>query len=428
LTLSDIAIRVENIAKKYQIAKSQERYQTFRDVLTTTVTAPFRRIGSVLRGEAATINQEEFWALRDISFKVHQGETIGIIGHNGAGKSTLLKVLSRITEPTSGFAEIHGRVGALLEVGTGFHLELTGRENIYMNGAILGMSRADMNRKFDDIVAFAGVEQFVETAVKHYSSGMSLRLGFAVAAYLEPDILIVDEVLAVGDMEFQRRCLGKLSEVSSSGRTVIFVSHNMTAISSLTERVLVLKQGKVVMSAPTKDAISEYLKSSSSNSGKIIWEAGERPGDEDIEIVACILNNGMPTDIESHNPLTISIHYIVKQPVRGLRIGFEITTNDGVLLFRAYADDNEREILPVAPGEYVSTCVVPPNLLNEGLHFISLRANIHAVKHIVVLNNLLSFQIVNTEGVNASYGRVRPGVISPQLNWETQPLALMAPH
>jgi lipopolysaccharide transport system ATP-binding protein len=217
--MSNIALRVENLGKRYRIGGPQEKYQTFRDALTSTVSAPFRKARDLLRGQAygAAGLREEIWALKDVSFEVKHGEVVGIIGRNGAGKSTLLKILSRITEPTTGFADVYGRVGALLEVGTGFHQELTGRENVYLNGAILGMSRNDIDRKFDEIVDFAGVEKFIDTPVKHYSSGMRLRLGFAVAAHLEPEILVVDEVLAVGDAEFQKKCLGKMSEVAGRG-------------------------------------------------------------------------------------------------------------------------------------------------------------------------------------------------------------------
>lgn len=233
--MGDIALRVEGLGKQYRIGKAEAAYRTFRDVLADTLSAPFRRAVGLLRGNAAAANNlsEVIWALRDVSFTVKKGEVVGIIGRNGAGKSTLLKILSSITEPTTGEAKLYGRVGALLEVGTGFHPELTGRENIYLNGAILGMSRAEIRRKFDEIVAFAEVEKFIDTPVKHYSSGMGLRLGFAVAAHLEPEILIVDEVLAVGDSAFQRKCLGKMGEVAGEGRTVLFVSHNMAAVQNL---------------------------------------------------------------------------------------------------------------------------------------------------------------------------------------------------
>ena len=259
--MSDIAIRVKNLSKRYYIGRKQEKYGTLRDTLADTFMTPFRRAGKLLRGQAtgAAELDETVWALKDVSFEVKRGEVMGIIGRNGAGKSTLLKILSRITEPTSGFADVYGRVGSLLEVGTGFHTELTGRENIYLNGAILGMKRAEIKRKFDEIVAFAEVERFIDTPVKHYSSGMYLRLAFAVAAHLEPEILLVDEVLAVGDVAFQKKCLGKMEDVAKEGRTVLFVSHNMAAVQQLTRTCLLLQDGRLVSKGITADVINHYL-------------------------------------------------------------------------------------------------------------------------------------------------------------------------
>jgi len=254
------AITVENIGKQYRIGAPQMRYRTFRESVSQAVRAPFRRMARLLRGEAygAKDMEKAFWALKDVSFEVRTGEVVGIIGRNGAGKSTLLKILSRITEPTEGYAEIRGRIGSLLEVGTGFHPELTGRENIYLNGAILGMNRAEIENRFDDIVAFAEIERFIDTPVKHYSSGMYVRLAFAVAAHLEPEILLVDEVLAVGDASFQAKCLGKMGEVAGEGRTVIFVSHNMSAIVSLCSRCLLIEDGKIVKDGEVNDVASYY--------------------------------------------------------------------------------------------------------------------------------------------------------------------------
>jgi len=268
--MSDIAIRVENLGKLYRIGR-RERYYTLRDVLARSFAAPFRclmpiakskfRNSKLTNPQSAIRNpQSEFiWALKDVSFEIKQGEVVGVIGRNGAGKSTLLKILSRITEPTEGYAEIHGRVGSLLEVGTGFHPELTGRENIYLNGAILGMKKREIERKFDEIVAFAEVEKFIDTPVKHYSSGMYVRLAFAVAAHLEPEILLVDEVLAVGDAAFQKKCLGKMGDVAKEGRTVLFVSHNMGAISSLCNKTIYLADGQIRATGPTEKIVTDYL-------------------------------------------------------------------------------------------------------------------------------------------------------------------------
>lgn len=259
--MNDIAIRVEGLSKKFHIGRRQEKHKTLRDTLADAFVSPLRRAGKLLKGEAtgAAELDETIWALKDVSFEIKRGEAVGIIGRNGSGKSTLLKILSRITEPTKGFAEIHGRVGSLLEVGTGFHQELTGRENIYLNGAILGMKRAEIDRNFDEIVAFSEVEKFIDTPVKHYSSGMYLRLAFAVAAHLEPEILLVDEVLAVGDAEFQKKCLGKMQDVAKEGRTVLFVSHNLAAVRNLCSRGILLQNGTVLEDADASKTIDTYL-------------------------------------------------------------------------------------------------------------------------------------------------------------------------
>jgi lipopolysaccharide transport system ATP-binding protein len=260
--MSDVAIRVENLGKRYRIGSEKEQYGTLRDSVMGAVQAPLRRLR---RGSAS--NTEEFWALRDVSFELKHGEVLGVIGRNGAGKSTLLKILSQITEPTAGRAQIHGRVGSLLEVGTGFHPELTGRENIYLNGAIIGMSKRDIAKRFDEIVEFADIEQFLDTPVKRYSSGMYTRLAFSVAAHLEPEVLIVDEVLSVGDAAFQRKSLGKMGDVARKGRTVLFVSHNMAAIQHLCSRALVLARGRVTFAGDPATAVDQYLRGNSSQVG-----------------------------------------------------------------------------------------------------------------------------------------------------------------
>ncbi|MGD8433922.1 MAG: ABC transporter ATP-binding protein, partial [Syntrophobacterales bacterium] len=259
--MSDLAIRVDGLSKQYRIGSKQQGYKTLRDTLAATLLSPFRRAQDLLRGQAygAAELGETIWALKDVSCEIKRGEVVGIIGPNGAGKTTLLKILSRITEPTEGQAEIQGRVGSLLEVGTGFHPELTGRENIYLNGAILGMKKAEIEQKFDEMVSFAEIDKFIDTPVKHYSSGMYVRLAFAVAAHLEPEILLVDEVLAVGDMAFQKKCLGKMDDVAKEGRTVLFVSHNMGAIQQLTERSILLENGKLILDAKTPKVVEVYL-------------------------------------------------------------------------------------------------------------------------------------------------------------------------
>ena len=258
--MSDVAIRVENLSKQYRIGGPQARYKTIRDSLNQAVQAPFRRMSAVVRGQSSVVSDETIWALKDLSFEIERGKVVGIIGRNGAGKTTLLRILSRITEPTEGRVRLRGHVGSLLEVGTGFHPELTGRENIYLNGAILGMRRAEIESKFDEIVAFAEVEKFIDTPVKHFSSGMYVRLAFAVAAHLEPEILLVDEVLEVGDVAFQKKCLGKMGQVAHEGRTVLFVSHNMAAVRTLCSQAMLLKGGHVVADGSTEEVISGYLR------------------------------------------------------------------------------------------------------------------------------------------------------------------------
>jgi lipopolysaccharide transport system ATP-binding protein len=285
--MRDTAIRVENLGKLYQIGQRLTRYETLRDRIALFARSPFRnlrRLGT--RGQKRELGY--IWAIKDVSFEVKRGEVVGIIGGNGAGKSTLLRILSRITEPTEGYAEIRGRVGSLLEVGTGFHPELTGRENIYLNGAILGMKKAEIDRRFDEIVAFAEIEKFLDTPVKHYSSGMYMRLAFAVAAHLEPEILLVDEVLAVGDAAFQKKCLGKMGDVAKEGRTVLFVSHNMGAIASLCDRSLFLREGFLIKEGPAEEVISAYLGGGKRNEirfpdGPVI-KASVRQSEQGIEL------------------------------------------------------------------------------------------------------------------------------------------------
>jgi lipopolysaccharide transport system ATP-binding protein len=415
--MSDVAIRAEGLGKQYQIGAKQEKYQTFRDALLSTVTTPLRRVRNVLRGGAASSHRDTFWALQDVSFEIRQGEAVGIIGHNGAGKSTLLKLLSRITEPSRGYAEIRGRVGALLEVGTGFHPELTGRENVYLNGAILGMTQQEIARKFDEIVAFAGVEQFVDTPVKHYSSGMSLRLGFAVAAHLELEVMIVDEVLAVGDMEFQRRCLGKMNEVAGSGRTVLFVSHNMTAISTLTQRAIILQRGKVLLDGNTKDVIQQYLNANSNRDTMLTWQEDALPGDEILRLVRVQVGDGTRSEFDDSVP--IMMEYVVQQPAIGLRVGFDLLNGDGVTVFRTYHDD-QLALEVIQPGHYRSCCIIPAHLLNQGQYFLTVRGGVHGRKRAFLIDNALSFSYLSLSGSNAQYGVERPGIINPLLDWTTE--------
>lgn len=328
--MSDIAIRVENLGKQYRIGARQEKYQTLRDAMVETVAAPFKRARQLMRGEAygAANLSQIIWALKDVSFEVKHGDTLGIVGHNGAGKSTLLKILSRITKPSEGYARVYGRVGSLLEVGTGFHLELTGRENIYLNGTILGMHRPEIDRKFDEIVAFSGVEQFIDTPVKFYSSGMRLRLGFAVAAHLEPEILVIDEVLAVGDAEFQKKSLNKMSDVAHAGRTVLFVSHNLAAVQTLCNKGILLKGGQVVYRGTASEVVDEYLATKQQASSMTFDANTKRRGNGQARILGARLLNRDGQEINSilmGGSVTVEIEFETYAPLRnpnfGVRLG-----------------------------------------------------------------------------------------------------------
>ncbi len=307
--MSDVAMKVEGMSKLYHIGAKQELRLRLSEQLMDYLANPFVRVYKLITGQVLTAEmlEEELWALKDVSFEIKQGEVVGVIGANGAGKSTLLKILSQITEPTEGYADIYGRIGSLLEVGTGFHPDLTGRENVYLNGAILGMRKNEIARKFDEIVEFAAIDKFIDTPIRHYSSGMYVRLAFAVAAHLEPEILIIDEVLAVGDIEFQKRCLGKMEDVASTGRTVVFVSHNMGLVQSLCQRGIFLREGRVVTDAIVGDAVRDYLHSFGQSLDLRLADRTDRTGEGEI----------LFTDLEILNPDGINTRTLISgQPVR----------------------------------------------------------------------------------------------------------------
>ncbi|MGE5221507.1 MAG: polysaccharide ABC transporter ATP-binding protein, partial [Omnitrophica WOR_2 bacterium] len=362
--MTDIAIRVENLGKQFTIGLAPERYRTLRDSLANAAAAPLHLARSLVRkNQRQPFAKNKIWALRDVSFEIRQGQVLGVIGRNGAGKSTLLKILSRVTEPTEGYAEIYGRVGSLLEVGTGFHHELTGRENIYLNGAILGMKRAEIDRKFDEIVDFSEVEQFIDTPVKRYSSGMYLRLAFAVAAHLEPEILVVDEVLAVGDAEFQRKCMGKMSDVAQEGRTVLFVSHNMSAILRLTEETVVLDKGNLVYRAPTPQAIDYYMAAGFSEEGERTWRQDEIPLDAapfcPIAMRVRDAKGRVAETIRSTEAATVEIEYALDSAITGLRVGIYLMTMRGEYVFTSFDTDHpeQYERFSSRPaGHFISRC------------------------------------------------------------------------
>ncbi len=426
--MNDVAVRARDLGKRFRITGWEAPYKTLRESLASLATAPFR----ALRRRAATANprpvEETFWALKGVSFEVRGGEVIGIIGRNGAGKSTLLKILSRITEPTEGWAEIRGRVSSLLEVGIGFHGELTGRENLYLNGAILGMRKAEIDRKFDEIVAFAEVERFVDTPVKHYSSGMYLRLAFAVAAHLEPEILIGDEVLAVGDAAFQKKCLAKMEDVGHQGRTVLFVSHNMPAVTRLCQRVILLDDGRVLEDGPAPHVVGAYLRSGLGTTASCEWRSDDpdRPVGEVAGLLAVRVRSegGAVTEaVDIRRPVRIEMEWDVWKPGYALMPRLEFTNEEGVLAFSAYELDPEWRGRTRPLGRYVSTAWIPGNLLAEGTLFVAagLVTTEPEIRQFYE-EDIVAFQVVDSLDGGSARGDVADhmkGVLRPLLRWST---------
>jgi lipopolysaccharide transport system ATP-binding protein len=420
--MSDVAIRVQNLTKLYRIGAKEHAPRTLGQTARSLVTAPFDYLRRMSRPPT---EEETLWALRDVSFEVNRGEVVGIIGRNGAGKSTLLKILSRITEPTSGRAEIHGRVASLLEVGTGFHPELTGRENIYLNGAILGMKRTEINRKFDEIVAFAEIERFLDTPVKRYSSGMYVRLAFAVAAHLEPEILVIDEVLAVGDAAFQKKCLGKMGDVAKEGRTVLFVSHNMATVQRLCPRTILVSSGSLVMDGPSAETIASYVYEKDEEEefpSQREFEACSAPGDEFVRLRRVRL---LPTDVvtkssfDMDEEFSVEINYQVLKPISNFHLYIRVHTHDGVLAFCS-ADWDGGEDLQSShryPGQYVGRFIIPPHLLNRGSYMLSVLGVIPSVRVLFQESPVLMWRIDSRGGVGGVESAERQGIIRPLLRW-----------
>jgi len=426
-----IAISAKNIGKKYQIgaAETKFRYNMLRDVLVDTVAAPVRLAKALVGRSDRRSNQNFVWALKDISFDVAEGQVLGIVGRNGAGKSTLLKILSRVTDPTEGTVAVRGRVGSLLEVGTGFHPELTGRENIYMNGAILGMKRAEIDKKFDEMVEFSEVAQFIDTPVKRYSSGMYLRLAFAVAAHLEPEILVVDEVLAVGDAEFQRKCLGKMGDVAQQGRTVLFVSHNMAAILRLTQEAIVLKKGQLIKRAPTPEAVDFYLSSGQAETGEHIWTPDEIPlNSAPFKPIALRLKDktGKVVDtVRSTEPVTVEWEYQLEAPLTGLRVGLYLSTMRGEYVFTAFDTDDAKQYEQFGArqaGRYISCCEIPADFFNEGRYSLGVNASSFGVRRYFMDENALSFNVDISGAPGTQWPELRQGPIRPRLDWKIEKL------
>lgn len=414
------AISVQGLSKRYRIGKYQSAYGTLRDALA----------GSARRAVRREHRDEEkvIWALREVTFDVADGHVLGIVGRNGAGKSTLLKVLTRIVSPTQGRAEIRGRVGSLLEVGTGFHPELTGRENVYLNAAILGMKKREIALKFEEIVEFSGVEAFLDTPVKRYSSGMAVRLAFAVAAHLEPEILLVDEVLAVGDAEFQRRCLGRMEDLSQSGRTVVFVSHQMQAVAQLCDRAIWLDGGRIVREGGASEIVAEYLQSGFGSGSRKEWpDLGTAPGGELVRLRSVRVVQGHEENgaVDVRKPVGIEIRFRVLGHGDAVFPKIKVYDSRGNVAFNAM-DTSERWLEPSAPGEYVTTAWIPGNYLNEGLTTVDVSiATLGAPKLLPHASgrSAVAFHVQDPAEGDSARGLFTgqwQGVVRPMLEWTTE--------
>jgi lipopolysaccharide transport system ATP-binding protein len=403
--MGELAISAHALGKRYRVGQVQ---------------TGMKRLRGRLGGSGG---QDHMWALRDLTFDVEEGESIAIIGRNGAGKSTLLKLLSRVTEPTAGYADVAGRVGALLEVGTGFSPELTGRENVYLNGAILGMTRREVDRKFDEIVDFSGVERHIDTPVKWYSSGMYVRLAFAVAAHLEPEILIVDEVLAVGDAEFQKKCLGRMAEVTRAGRTILFVSHNMQIVRRLCQRAMLLESGQLTAEGAVEGVVRGYLASiDPEDAGRRVWGPDDPLGDTALTMVEARMsdeNDEPQTTFFSSKPIFVTLEFDLESVHSALNISIEVATVDGIVLFHSsFRDMPEGHAPRLVAGRNALRCAIPTELLNSGRYVVNLRAGLHGVRWIVYADAVLHFDVLVDHGDSLFLvGSARPGVIAPAVEW-----------
>lgn len=421
-------ISVEDLAKKYILRhEGRVAYKTLRDEIAGSLQQVGRRLFGAKDPRAQSVpSREEFWALRDISFEVQQGEKLGVIGRNGAGKSTLLKILSRITAPTLGRVTIRGRVASLLEVGTGFHPELTGKENIYLNGAVLGMTRREIQRKFDEIVAFAEIDKFLDTPVKRYSSGMYIRLAFAVAAHLEPEILLVDEVLAVGDASFQKKCLGKMEQVAGEGRTILFVSHNMTAIRTLCNRVIFLEKGTKSYDGSPITAVGKYLNRDSENRAVYRWDAERLPTLPNSQLIEVgLLSDGanIGSDVSTEKPIQVYIRFRIRN--EGAKVGASVLVfnSENQLLVTSVSNHEPDWHMKSRPaGIYRSVCEIPPNLLADGSYSIGIVLWEGFYDSYVVEKDVLLFN-AHEEGLvrgDLLHGKIN-GVIRPLFKWSSAP-------
>jgi len=424
-----VAIKVVNLGKQYRIGAQLHLNRTLREKLNDKAMTPFRvarqlvkRNGnghskSLFRSKAETI-----WALKDVSFEISSGEVVGIIGRNGAGKSTLLKILSRITEPTEGYADIHGRIASLLEVGTGFHLELTGRENIFLNGSILGMKSAEIRRRFDEIVAFAEVEKFIDTPVKFYSSGMYVRLAFAVAAHLDPDILLVDEVLAVGDAGFRKKCLGKMDDVARQGRTVLFVSHDMTNIATLCRQAILLDGGRIAKHGEVQDVITDYLADKNLDRASVEWNLNEAPGDEVTKLTKVAVHGdaGAQNSFSLSEPIKLSIEFAVLRNDVRLNPVLVVRNHLGASIFStSNYEEPSWGSRHYATGRFVASCSVPPHILNEGKYVVDAML-VHETRSVRAQHDsAVSFSVFDDGATRGDYVGEWAGIVRPRCLWQT---------
>ena len=425
--MDEIPIKVENLSKKYQLGEKVP-YKALRDELTKFFASPFRKF----KKSSGTKKSDDYiWALKNVSFEVKRGEVVGIIGRNGAGKTTLLKVLSRITEPTEGYAEIRGRVGSLLEVATGVHPELTGRENIYLNGAILGMKKREIDENFDAIVSFAEIEKFIDTPLKYYSYGMSMRLSFSVAAHLQPEILLMDEVLAVGDVDFQKKCLGKIGDVARKGRTVLFVSHNMASIINLCQRAILLDRGEIAAIGKAGEVVQQYMGTIRSTGGEEVWaDPAQAPGNDLVRLHAVrILQdgiNGSTADVDISKEVLIQIEYWNLQEGALLYACIWLRDHIGTPVF---ASANHKSISltddpwygrPHPVGMFQSVCRIPGNFLNEGLYSVMAVVGKGIRDTQVLEDNVVSFYVHDTGEMRKEFSGGWIGIVRPRLAWETK--------
>lgn len=413
---SNPIITVKNIGKKYDITHQQGGYIALRDIIANVFKNPFKFLKHKTKKVFGMETKEEFWALKDLNFEVFKGEAIGIIGSNGAGKSTLLKLLSKITPPTTGEIILHGKVASLLEVGTGFHPELTGRENIFLNGAILGMTKKEIVEKFDAIVKFSGVEKFIDTPVKRYSSGMYVRLAFSVAAHMEPDILIVDEVLAVGDAEFQKKCLGKMDEVTKeAGRTILFVSHNMSAIRQLCKKCILLEDGKIKYFGETENVIKKYI-SFSKNKISEKWENSGHEFENDY-----FKPEKFYISKENDNNLWINIEANIKKIDPSLTIGYALYTEDNNLLYWTYQTDKQEKDWPILKtGKCSIKSKLPLEIMNNGIFKIELIGGLHNREWLFAPNKsnpTITVNILKEFNQSVYWTQKRPGILAPSIKW-----------